>query len=115
MAGFFNNIVGGSKGGTSISSPNYSKSILVGDWTLIDSGDYSGLYKATVTHSLKSTNLITSIYENNKISMVNVINILNENSIEVYNDEAIECKIVINAGVLGNGITSKTFTAENLT
>lgn len=82
---------------------------------LVDSGDYSGMYKATITHNLKSTNLITSIYENNKISMVNVINILDENSIEVYNDESIECKIVINAGTLENGTTLKTFTAENLT
>lgn len=114
MAGFFN-IVGGSNGSTSVSSPNYSKNILVGDWVLVDSGDYSGMYKATITHNLKSTNLITSIYENNKISMVNVVNILNENSIEVYNDEVIECKIVINAGVLENGITLKTFTAESLT
>ena len=114
MAGFFN-IVGGSKGSTNVSSPNYFKNILVGDWTLVDSGDYSGMYKATITPNLKSTNLITSIYENNKISMVNVVNILNENSIEVYNDESIECKIVINAGVLENGITLKTFTAESLT
>ena len=114
MAGFFN-IVGGSKGSTNVSSPNYFKNILVGDWTLVDSGDYSGMYKVTITHNLKSTNLIISIYENNKISMVNVVNILNENSIEVYNDESIECKIVINAGVLENGITLKTFTAESLT
>ena len=98
MAGFFN-IVGGSNGSTSVSSPNYSKNILVGDWMLVDSGDYSGMYKAIVIHNLKSTNLITSIYEDNKISMVNVINILNENSIEVYNDEVVECKIVINSGV----------------
>ena len=94
--GFFFKPVCGNADGTVVS---YSKNISASEWTLVDSGDYSGLYKATVIHNLKSTNLITSIYEDNKISMVNVINILNENSIEVYNDEVVECKIVINSGV----------------
>ena len=101
--GFFHRPVGGNGGGGTPSSgstvTNYSKNITANEWALVSSGDYSGLYKATVIHNLKSTNLITSIYEDNKISMVNVINILNENSIEVYNDEVVECKIVINSGV----------------
>ena len=105
-------IGGGSTGGT---VANYSKNISANEWTLVDSGDYSGMYKATVIHNLNSKELIVAVYENGVSSMVNVVNILNENSIEVYNDEAINCKIVINAGVLENGITLKTFTAESLT
>lgn len=85
-------IGGGSTGGT---VANYSKNISASEWTLIDSGDYSGMYKATVIHNLNSKELIVAVYENGVSSMVNVVNIVDSNTTEIYNDEAINCKTVI--------------------
>ena len=93
-------------------------SITTNEWILVSSGDYSGLYKVTITHNLNSTNLIMAIYENGIESMVNITNIVNSNSIDIYNDEAINCKIVINSGssVSSSGeIKLKPFSGNFLT
>ena len=66
--GFFHRPVGGNGGGGTPSGgsivANYSKNIAVNEWALVSGGDYSGLYKVTITHNLNSTNLIMAIYEN---------------------------------------------------
>ena len=90
--GFFFKPVGGNTGGL---ATNYSKNISASEWTLVDSGDYSGLYKATVIHNLNSRELIVAIYENGVSSMVDIVNIVDSNTTEIYNDEAINCKTVI--------------------
>ena len=77
--GFFHRPVGGNGGGGTPSGDsivaNYSKNIAVNEWALVSGGDYSGLYKVTITHNLNSTNLIMAIYENGIKYMVNITNI----------------------------------------
>ena len=99
MGFFFKPPIGGNGGGsTGGTVANYSKNISASEWTLIDSGDYSGLYKATVIHNLNSRELIVAIYENGVSSMVDIVNIIDTKTIDIYNDETIDCKIVINSG-----------------
>ena len=119
--GFFHRPVGGNGGGGTPSGgsivANYSKNIAVNEWALVSGGDYSGLYKVTITHNLNSTNLIMAIYENGIEYMVNITNIVNSNSIDIYNDEAINCRIVINSGssVSSSGeIKLKPFSGNSL-
>ena len=99
MGFFFKPPVGGNGGGsTGGTVANYSKNISASDWTLVDSGEYSGVYKTTITHNLNSKELIVAIYQNGVSSMVDIINIIDEKTIDVHNDKAIDCKIVINGG-----------------
>ena len=96
MGFFFKSPIGGNGGGsTGGTVANYSKNISASEWTLVDSGDYSGMYKATVIHNLNSKELIVAVYENGVSSMVNIVNIVDSNTTEIYNDEAINCKTVI--------------------
>lgn len=105
--GFFHRPVGGCGGGETSSSgntnKNYSKNISASEWILVNNGDYVGMYKKTITHNLNSTDLIIAIYQNGIESMVDVIDIVNSNTIDIYNDEAINCKIVINSGISSFG------------
>lgn len=67
-----------------------AKDIIIANWTL------SGAeYTTEVTHNLGTDNLLVSIYKDNIYSSMNNIEIINANTIQIFNDTAINCKVVL--------------------
>lgn len=67
-----------------------AKDIIIANWTL------SGAeYTTEVTHNLGTDNLLVSIYKDNIYSSMNNIQIINANTIQIFNDTAINCKVVL--------------------
>ena len=69
---------------------NFKKLIAIENWTL--SGD---LYSTEVEHNLSSDNLMVSVYKDSTAMSNNSIEIINSNTIKIYNNEPMNCKVVI--------------------
>lgn len=94
-----NNRFGIQSGGTSTTPSSdikhFIKGILVSDWVL--SGD---TYVTQITHNLDTDNLFVSIYKENTELSMNNVQIVNKNEIKIFNDTAINCKVIL----MANGI-----------
>lgn len=66
------------------------KDIVMANWTLNGSE-----YSTQVIHNLGTDNLIISIYKDNTSMSMNNVEIINANTIKIYNDSAINCKVVL--------------------
>lgn len=66
------------------------KNVIISDWTLIGNE-----YTTNVTHNLRTDNLTISIFKDNTSLSMNNIEIIDSNTIKIYNGEPMNCKIVI--------------------
>lgn len=55
----------------------------------------TGGFIATINHGLKTKALVVNIYDENGKSIMGCITLKDDNTLEVYNDEAINCIVVI--------------------
>lgn len=75
------------------STGNFMKIIYTGDWVL-----NNGRYEHTVVHSLNSKNLLVNLINNTTgISFYPEYKLIDDNSILIYSDTAIEMRVVIGA------------------
>lgn len=58
----------------------------------------TGGFVATVNHGLGSQSLIVNVFDDNKKSIMGCVTLKDDNTLEVYNEEAINCTVVINRG-----------------
>lgn len=84
-----NNSFGISNGGSS-GLKQTIKNITTADWTLSDD-----MYTANVVHNLGTDSLLVSIYKDNIELSMNNVQIIDENTIKIFNDTAINCKVVL--------------------
>lgn len=87
------NFINNNRFGISTGSGNIKqmiKDVVIANWT--SSGNE---YSTQVTHNLGTDNLIISIYEDNVSMAMNNVEIVNANTIKIYNDSAINCKVVL--------------------
>ena len=84
-----NNSFGISNGGSS-GLKQAIKNITTADWTLSDD-----MYTANVVHNLGTDNLLVSIYKDAIELSMNNVQIIDKNTIKIFNDTAINCKVVL--------------------
>lgn len=92
MAGFFQTYYG--KPNLPNISPNKVVSLTTENFTSQSTGGFI----ATVNHGLKTKALIVNVYDENGNSVLGCITLKDDNTLEIYNDEAINCTVVINRG-----------------
>lgn len=55
----------------------------------------TGGFIATVNHGLGTQALIINVFDNNKKSLLECVTLKDNNTLEVYSEEAIDCTVVI--------------------
>lgn len=71
-------------------------SILASNW-ILDNTETPNVYKVTIKHNLNDSNIIVSVYNGSQITELTGVKIVDDNSIELRNYEAMNCKVVINS------------------
>ena len=66
------------------------------DWSL-DINETPNVYKVTISHNLNDSNIIVSTYNGSRVAELTGVRIIDNNSIELRNYEAIDCKVIINS------------------
>lgn len=69
---------------------NFKKLVAQENWVL--SGNE---YVTEIQHNLSSDELMISIYKDSVAMSMNNVEIVNSNTIKIYNDEPMNCKVVI--------------------
>lgn len=91
-----NSIVVSAAGGQEKIVTNTPISILSTDWVL-DTTVTPNRYIATIQHNLNDSNILVGIYNGTQILEMVEVQIKDDNSIILYNYEAIDCKVIINS------------------
>lgn len=108
--GFFIGGTGGNgHGGSSVQVDNFAKSYVISDWVLVD-----GMYELTVEHNQNTNKILIDVYENGTDANINGIKQLNNNSIKLMNDVAVNCLVVINSGSRTPTITNDVDNASEV-
>lgn len=89
---------------------SYSKDITDTEWSL---NSTTGLYSITITHNkqIPIDSIITSFYHSDEAIILDY-KIIDENNIEIYSDEAIEVKLVLNS-IGANGVATELVNLKN--
>ena len=69
---------------------NFKKLISSENWMLSN-----GIYTTEVQHNLSSDDLMISVFKDSVAMSMNSVEIVNSNSIKIYNDTPMNCKVVI--------------------
>lgn len=91
-----NSLVVSAAGGQEKIVTNTPISILSTDWAL-DTTVTPNRYIATIQHNLNDSNILVGIYNGTQILEMVEVQIKDDNSIILYNYEAIDCKVIINS------------------
>lgn len=91
-----NSIVVSAAGGQEKIVTNTPISILTTNWTL-DTTVTPSRYNVTIQHNLNDSNILVGVYNGTKMLEMVEVQIKDDNSIVLYNYEAIDCKVIINS------------------
>lgn len=91
-----NSIVVSAAGGQEKIVTNTPISILTTNWTL-DTTVTPSRYNVTIQHNLNDSNILVGVYNGTKMLEMVEVQIKDDNSIILYNYEAIDCKVIINS------------------
>ncbi|MZK53428.1 hypothetical protein [Clostridium beijerinckii] len=91
-----NSIVVSSAGGQEKIVTNTPISILTTNWTL-DTTVTPSRYNVIIQHNLNDSNILVGVYNGTKMLEMVEVQIKDDNSIILYNYEAIDCKVIINS------------------
>lgn len=92
MAGFFNPSYG--KANFPNTVPNKVVSLTTENFT----SQPDGGFKAIINHGLNSNSLVVDVYGEDGKSILGCVTLKDNNTLEVYNEVAINCTVVINRG-----------------
>ena len=66
---------------------------------LLTIGDFvpqpTGGFIATINHKLGTQAIIVSVYDENKKAIMGCVTLKDDNTLEIYNEEAINCTVII--------------------
>lgn len=91
-----NSIIVSAAGGQEKIVTNTPISILTTNWTL-DTTVTPSRYNVTIQHNLNDSNILVGVYNGTKMLEMVEVQIKDDNSIVLYNYEAIDCKVIINS------------------
>lgn len=91
-----NNIIIAAAGGQEKIVTNTPISVSTSNWVL-DTSESPNFYKTTIQHNLDDTNIIVSVYNGSQMAELTGIKIIDSNTIELRNYEAMNCKVIINS------------------
>lgn len=83
------------------------------DWTL-DNTETPNMYKVTINHNLNDSNIIVSIYNGLQVAELTGVRIIDNNSIELRNYEAIDCRVIINSSGKPTEVIDNLESSESL-
>lgn len=90
--GFFNSSYGKSNFPSTV--PNIVKTLTVNNFT----SQPDGGFKATINHGLNSNSLVVDAYGEDGKSILGCVTLKDNNTLEIYNEVAVNCTVVINRG-----------------
>lgn len=83
------------------------------DWSL-DANETPNMYKVTINHNLNDSNIIVSIYNGLQVAELTGVRIIDNNSIELKNHEAIDCRVIINSSGKPTEVIDNLESSESL-